>query len=413
MSPGGSWPANAYFAGKGTRPFGSRTSEGPLRFRGLASGRGSPMLTRRGFLASSACVAMSYCLGAHQSADSAWVRPHAREARFYQSPGGGKVHCGLCFRQCTIAQGSRGFCRNRENRNGTLFSLVYGKVAALQLDPIEKEPMFHNLPGSDILCTGTASCNFRCKFCQNWHLSQRAPEELESTTMDASPEEIVKAAQEAGAGLSFTYNEPTVFYEFMFDIARIGAERGLNTIFHTNGGMRPEPLRALLQHMRGVTVDLKGFTADYYKDVSFAQMTPVLETLRLIQREGKWLEIVNLMVPTLNDDMQNVQAMCAWIRENLGPEVPVHFSRFFPAYRMTHLPPTPVSTLEQARETAVKAGLQYVYIGNVPGHRYNSTFCPRCGKLLVGRIHFSVAAVEMKNGKCKSCGVPIPGLWDT
>lgn len=367
------------------------------------------MLSRRSFLQYSACVATACCLTTRPS--GAQSRREPREARFYRKLPDGKVACQLCFRQCVIPEGSRGFCRNRENRNGTLSSLVYGKAAAVQLDPIEKEPMFHNLPGTTILCTGTASCNFRCKFCQNWHLSQRAPEELEPLTTDLSPEDVVRAAQEAGAGLSFTYNEPTVFYEFMHDIARIGSEQGLNTIFHTNGGMQAEPLRALLKHMRGVTVDLKGFTADYYKDVSFAQMTPVLETLTLIQREGKWLEIVNLMVPTLNDDAKNVQEMCRWIREHLGPEVPLHFIRFFPAYRMTHLPPTPVRALEQAREIAVKEGIQFAYVGNVPGHRFNNTFCPRCNRVILSRFHFSVRNVNMRNGTCWYCGCPIPGLW--
>jgi len=369
------------------------------------------MPTRRNFLKVSACAATTYCLKLESSTASAQMRGQPMEARFYKKLGDGKVNCQLCFRQCVIPQGSRGFCRNRENRNGTLYSVVYGKAAALQLDPIEKEPMFHNLPGTDILCTGTASCNFRCKFCQNWHLSQRSPEEIESSTVDTSPEEIVKAAQQAGAGLSFTYNEPTVFYEFMYDIARIGKEKGLNTIVHTNGAMQAEPMKALLVHMRGVTLDLKGFTADYYKGMSSAQITPVLETLKLIKREGKWLEIVNLMLPTLNDDMTTVQEMCNWIRENLGADVPLHFTRFFPAYRMTHLLPTPVKTLESAREVAVKEGLQFVYIGNVPAHRYNSTFCPKCDRLIIGRLHFSVMTVEIRKGKCRFCGYPISGLW--
>jgi len=369
------------------------------------------MLTRRGFLTQSARAAAACTIGSRSDRALAQPRPEPREARFYKRLPDGKANCRLCFRQCVIAQGSRGFCRNRENRGGTLYSMVYGRAAAVQLDPIEKEPMFHNLPGTDILCTGTASCNFRCKFCQNWHLSQRAPEELDSITLHTSPEDIVKAAREAGAGLSFTYNEPTVFYEFMYEIARIGKEQGLNTIFHTNGGMQADPLKALLAHMCGVTVDLKGFTADYYKDVSFAQMSPVLETVKLIKREGKWLEIVNLMVPTLNDDVKMIQEMCRWIRENLGPEVPLHFSRFFPAYRMTHLPPTPIRILEQAREIAVKEGMQFVYVGNVPGHRFNSTFCPKCNRVIVSRFHFTVMNVNIQNGKCWYCGYPIPGLW--
>lgn len=334
-----------------------------------------------------------------------------KEAMFYKNIGNNVVTCNLCFRECLIPPNERGFCRNRENREGKLYSIVYGRPATPQLDPIEKEPMYHNLPGSKILCIGTASCNFRCSFCHNWLLSQKSPEEFAPFDVKLTPQDIVDTAIELNSGLSFTYNEPTVFYEFMLDIARLASQKGLNTIFHTNGGMKPEPMKNLLAHMRGVTVDLKGFTADFYKDVSFAQITPVLETLKIIKKEGKWLEIVNLLIPTLNDNMQNIREMCRWINENLGSHVPVHFSRFFPAYKMTNLPATPIKTLEMARETAVKEGIKFAYIGNVPGHQYNSTFCPNCRKRVISRYHFFSYKVEIKNGKCNHCGYPIPGLW--
>ncbi len=370
------------------------------------------MLSRRDFLKNSVYTATALCMGCMDGRSNAAKRYLPSEARFYETSRDGLVSCGLCFRACVVPDGQRGFCRNRENRKGKLYSLVYGMPAALQMDPIEKEPMFHNLPGTEILCTGTAGCNFRCRFCHNWHLSQRTPEELKPHIREQSPEDIVRHAERKRAGLSFTYNEPTVFYEFMYDIARLGRLKGLNTIFHTNGGMQAEPLMALLKHMRGVTVDLKGFTADYYRDVSFAQMTPVLETLRLIKKEGKWLEIVNLIIPTLNDNMNSIREMCLWIKQNLGAETPVHFIRFFPAYKMTHLPPTPVKTLEQARAIAIKEGLKFAYAGNVPGHEYNSTFCPKCGKKVIGRMHFAVKSIKIKNGKCIYCGYPIAGLWD-
>jgi len=352
-------------------------------------------------------------MGCENASSLARTRADPEEARFYKRLPDGNINCLLCFRGCIIPMGQRGFCRNRENRKGRLYSMVYGRPAAIQLDPIEKEPMFHNLPGTDILCTGTASCNFRCRFCHNWHLSQRTPEELEPYTMDASPEDIVSMARQRKAGLSFTYNEPTVFYEFMYDIAKKGKENGLNTIFHTNGGIQAEPLKALLKHMRGVTVDLKGFTADHYRDASFAEMTPVLNTLKVIKQEGKWLEIVNLIIPTLNDDIKKIKEMCIWIKENLGTDVPLHFIRFFPAYKMTHLPPTPIKTLEQARDIAVKEGIKFVYVGNVPGHKHNSTFCPKCNKKIISRVHFSVIGLDIKGGKCKHCGCPIPGLWNS
>lgn len=369
-------------------------------------------LTRRLFMKYGICAATALCLERSHSKSFAESKPAPKEAMFYKKTGDGNVNCRLCFRECMIQPGGRGFCRNRENREGALYTLVYARAASHQIDPIEKEPMFHNLPGSEIFCTGTASCNFRCKFCHNWHISQRTPEELEPYSRYTSPEDVVRLAQKRGAGLSFTYNEPTVFYEYMHDTARIGSQKGLNTIFHTNGGMQAEPMKALLKHIRGVTVDLKGFTADYYKDMSFAQMTPVLETLKLIKREGRWLEIVNLVIPTMNDDLTKIKEMSGWIKENLGDEVPVHFIRFFPAYKMTHLLSTPVRTLEQAREIAVKEGLKFVYIGNVPGHKYNSTYCPECGKMVISRTHFDVHEIEIKKGKCKFCGYPISGLWD-
>jgi pyruvate formate lyase activating enzyme len=370
------------------------------------------IITRRSFLKAGLISTAALCFGCPYGRLHAKTSLTLNEARFYDTITEDTVKCRLCFRSCTIKDGARGFCRNRENRNGTLYSLVYGQAAAVQLDPIEKEPMYHNLPGSTIVCTGTASCNFRCKFCHNWHLSQRTVEELAPYTDELTPADIVRLAQKYEAGLSFTYNEPTVFYEYMYDIAKMGSEKGLNTIFHTNGGMQAVPLTTLLEHMKGVTVDLKGFTADYYRDVSFARMTPVLNTLQLIKEQGKWLEIVNLIVPTLNDDMSQIKEMSSWIMANLGPDVPLHFTRFFPAYKMKRLPPTPVKTLEQAREIAAAAGIRFVYIGNVPGHKYNSTFCPQCNNMIIGRRHFAVRRIALKKGHCGSCGYQVPGIWE-
>jgi pyruvate formate lyase activating enzyme len=370
------------------------------------------VITRRSFLKATLTSTAAFCFDSPVSYLYAKTVPAPEDARFYDRLGTDTVRCRLCFRSCTISEGKRGFCRNRENRKGILYSLVYGQAAAVQLDPIEKEPMYHILPASDILCTGTASCNFRCKFCHNWHLSQRTVEELKPRTSELKPEDIVRIAQKKRAGLSFTYNEPTVFYEYMHDIAKIGSEKGLNTIFHTNGGMRSEPMKALLKHMKGVTVDLKGFTADYYRDVSFASMKPVLKTLELIKGQGKWLEIVNLIVPTLNDNMASIREMCGWIVENLGPDVPVHFIRFFPAYKMMHLPPTPVKTLEEARDIAEERGIRFTYIGNVPGHKHNSTFCPQCKKKIISRRHFAVRNIAIQNSKCQNCGYPVPGIWE-
>jgi len=333
-----------------------------------------------------------------------------REAMFYKVLAGDEVQCQMCFRKCIIPEGRRGACRNRENRKGKLYSVVYGRPSAVHIDPVEKEPQYHFLPGSEILCIGTAGCNFRCRHCHNWHLSQRSIEEM-AYVYDLMPEKAVEQAlKNKIPTMSFTYNEPTSFYEYVYDIAKLAKEKGLRIIWHSNGALNPAPLKELLKYTDGVTIDLKGFSQRAY-DNSSAELEPVLRTLKIIKEEGKWLEIVNLVIPTINDDLEEIREMCIWIRENLGVDVPLHFSRFFPAYRLTQLPPTPISTLEKAYEIARKVGLNYVSIGNVPGHKYNSTFCPKCGKKLIHRTHFMVLSNDIEDGKCRFCGQEIPGIW--
>ncbi len=333
-----------------------------------------------------------------------------REAMFYKVLAGDEVQCQMCFRKCIIPEGRRGACRNRENRKGKLYSVVYGRPSAVHIDPVEKEPQYHFLPGSEILCIGTAGCNFRCRHCHNWHLSQRSIEEM-AYVYDLMPEKAVEQAlKNKIPTMSFTYNEPTSFYEYVYDIAKLAKEKGLRIIWHSNGALNPAPLKELLKYTDGVTIDLKGFSQRAY-DNSSAELEPVLRTLKIIKKEGKWLEIVNLVIPTINDDLEEIRKMCIWIKENLGVDVPLHFSRFFPAYRLTQLPPTPISTLEKAYEIARKVGLNYVSIGNVPGHKYNSTFCPKCGKKLIHRTHFMVLSNNIEDGKCRFCGQEIPGIW--
>ncbi len=332
------------------------------------------------------------------------------EARYYTRLERSRVRCDLCHHRCMIANGDRGFCRVRENDGGRLYSLVYGSVAGLQIDPIEKEPMHHMYPGHHNLCVFTASCNFRCRHCHNWQTSQRAPDEI--TPRAFSPGEIVNLAISRGTrSISHSINEPTIFYEYMYDISRHAQREGLNTLFHTNGYMREEPLRELLRHMDGVTVDLKAFTDDFYQQVSSAALDPVLQTLKVIREEKVHLEIVYLVIPTLNDDPGKIGNMAAWVRDELGPEIPVHLNRFTPTYQLTNLPSTPVETLEKAAKTARDAGLKFVYVGNVPGHRLNSTFCPGCGERLIHRTHFYVEQKQMENGRCTSCGYEVYGLW--
>ncbi len=331
-------------------------------------------------------------------------------ARYWSKLPGNAVQCDLCFRGCTISEGGRGYCTARMNQGGKLYTLVYGTATA-QVDPVEKEPLLHFHPGTNSLCFGTAGCNFRCTFCHNWHLAARTPEEVGLRHL--SPDEAVAKAIELGcSSISFTYNEPTVFYEWVYDVSKLAQERGVKTYFHTNGGIQPEPLRELLQHMDAVCVDLKGFTSEFYEVTSFSDLEPVLTTLKIIKESGVWFEITCLIIPTLNDDPEQLREMCRWIRDNLGDDVPVHFSRFFPAYKVTRLPPTPIDTLEGAREIAREEGLRYVTIGNVPGHKANSTFCPECDSILIERVHFSVTENNIVNGQCSHCGHEVPGVWE-
>jgi pyruvate formate lyase activating enzyme len=301
-------------------------------------------------------------------------------------------------------------CRVRENREGVLYSLVYGKPVAIGIGPIEKAPFNHFHPGHRRQTIATVGCNLRCRHCQNWTISQREFEEVRYRLR--SPEEIIAGVKRAGLNsVSFTYTEPTVFFEYMYDIAKLAQEHGMKTTLVTNGFISPEPLRALLKHMDAVRVDLKAFTDRFYREISGGSLEPVLRTLKIIQEEEVWLEIINLIIPTLNDCPDEIRAMCGWILENLGADVPIHFNRFHPAFKKTHLPPTPVKTLEMARRIAVEMGINFVTIGNVPGHRYDSTFCPGCNKRLIHRVGMSVLANNIVDGRCRFCKREIPGVW--
>ncbi len=339
-------------------------------------------------------------------------RPYRRGAMFYDELEDEAVQCRMCFRDCIIAEGETGFCRNRRNVDGRLYNVVHGHPSAVHVEPVEAEPAHHFLPDTDVLCIGTASCNFRCKFCHNWSLSQQSMDEMD-VTHDLTPEEVVDRAEKAGVpAISFTYNEPTAFYEYAYDIARLAQQRGIAVMVHTNGALNPEPLRALLPYTDAMIVDLKAFNQEYYRRMTDAELEPVLRNLKIIHEEGVWLEIVNLILPKMNDDPEEIRDMATWIADNLGPEVPLHFSRFFPAYQLPDLSPTPVSTLEAAYDAARGAGLQYVSIGNVPGHAKNSTYCPQCDTTLIERRHFSVMNIRLEDGHCPECGEKIPGIWE-
>jgi len=322
------------------------------------------------------------------------------------------VRCMLCPRKCILRDGQRGVCTARVNKGGKLFTYTYGRPVAVHVDPIEKKPFFHVTPGAPAFSVATAGCNMRCKFCQNWQISQADPGEVSGRFV--SPEDIVNGAIENKCNfVVYTYTEPTVFYEYMLDICKLAKKKGLKNAMHTCGYINPEPLRELLKYMDAVNVDLKGFSQEFYQEMGLlADLKPVLETLKVIKKAGVWLEITNLIIPGANDNPQEIRKMCEWIKKNLGDETPVHFARFYPAFKLKNLPPTPVKTLENARKIALRAGLKYVYIGNISGHSAENTYCPKCGKLLVRRIGYKILQNNIKDNKCKFCGRKIAGLWE-
>jgi len=329
---------------------------------------------------------------------------------YFTSLEGGEIQCGLCPHRCRVAKGKRGICRVRENRDGKYYSLVYGNPCAVHLDPIEKKPFFHVLPGTTSFSLATAGCNFQCKFCQNWEISQASPEEVIS--YDVPPELIIKNAKEIGArSVAYTYVEPTIFYEYMSDIGILAKKAGLLNVYHSNGFINPGPLKNLCKVLDAANIDLKGFTENFYRELCSGELTPVLETLKTLKQENVHLEITNLVIPTKNDEMPLIKEMCLWVKKELGADTPIHFSRFYPLYKLKTLPATPVSTLDKARTVALSAGLEYVYVGNVPGHEGENTFCPKCKKMIIQRTGYMVGEVNVKTGKCKYCGKPIPGIW--
>jgi pyruvate formate lyase activating enzyme len=323
---------------------------------------------------------------------------------------GGEIQCELCPHRCRVAKGKRGICRVRENRDGKYYSLVYGNPCAIHPDPIEKKPFFHVLPGTISYSLATVGCNFQCKFCQNWEISQAFPEDVYSK--EFSPEMVVKEAKEIRAhSIAYTYVEPTIFYEYMLDICHLTKKAGLLNVTHSNGFINPEPLKNLCKVLDAANIDLKGFTETFYRELCSGELTPVLETLKTLKKEKVHLEITNLIIPTKNDEMSVLKEMCLWVKRELGADTPIHFSRFYPLYKLKTLPPTPVSTLDKARAVALSAGLEYVYIGNAPGHEGENTFCPKCKKMIIQRTGYMVGEINVKAGKCKYCGKPIPGIW--
>lgn len=385
----------------------------PLASPGAAGGQ----CDRRMFLQTAAaacfCVAVSRCLHGEPpfaaAPDSEEWR-YVREARFYQKLPERAVQCKLCPRECVVAEGDRGYCRVRENRKGTYYTLVHSRAVAAHVDPIEKKPFFHFLPGVMAFSIATGGCNVNCKFCQNWEISQARPEQLRALYLP--PRELARQARRNQCPvLAYTYSEPVVFTEYVLDAAEAGHAAGLRSVVVSNGFIQQEPLRHLCQRVDAIKIDLKSFSEKYYREVVRGELRPVLETLVTVRRRAKWMEIVYLVVPTLNDREAEFRDLARWIKANLGSDVPIHFTRFYPKYLLANLPPTPVETLERAKAIAEAEGLQYTYVGNVPGHAGANTFCPKCRSLLIERAGFTTSPRNLKNGRCKRCGQAVPGVW--
>jgi pyruvate formate lyase activating enzyme len=298
----------------------------------------------------------------------------------------------------------------RENVDGSYYSLAYGNPCAVHIDPIEKKPFYHVLPSTLSFSIATAGCNFNCKFCQNWEISQAAPED--TSNYNLPPAQVVEmAARSRCRSIASTYVEPTIFAEYMIDIGRLARERGLLNVMHSNGYINPAPLRDLCKVLDAACIDLKGFADAYYREITEGTLEPVLATLKQLKESGVYTEIVNLVAPGKNDDMEQVGAMCRWIKNELGPDVVLHFTRFYPLYKLKGLSPTPVTTLEEAWKTARKEGLNFVYIGNLPGHPAEHTVCPQCQSRLIERRGYEIETLQIENGRCLKCGRTIPGIW--
>ena len=338
-----------------------------------------------------------------------WKWSH--EGFFYKKLSNQKVACTICPNRCVLAPGDRSVCRSKVNQDGTLYSLAYGNPCAVNIDPIEKKPLFHFKTGSKAFSIATTGCNFRCLNCQNWEISQAKPDEVRH--YELFPADVVSTARKSGSqSIAYTYSEAITYFEYMLDTASLAHKAGIHNLLISNGFINRKPLGELCKVLDAANINLKSFSNDIYKSLTGGRLKPVLNALKILHQNGVHLEITNLLVPGYTDEEEMAKQMCAWILENLGQDYPLHFLRFFPRYKLDRLAPTPVSTLIRFRELALKAGIRYVYIGNVPGHKGTHTFCHNCHKLLIERQGFFTTAYNLAENKCKFCQTVIPGVWD-
>ncbi len=338
------------------------------------------------------------------------AQPSSEEALYYKKLKNLIVQCTLCPNNCVIAEGERSPCLVRENYQGKLFTLAFGNPCAVHVDPVEKKPLFHVLPGEKAFSLATAGCNFHCKNCQNWQISQFPPEETQN--LDYPPPKIVEGAKAMHCPIiAYTYSEPVIFYEYMLKTAEMAFEEKIINMMHSNGFINPQPLLSLIPYLQAANIDLKGMSPQFYDEICDGELTPVLKTLELLKENGVMVEITNLVIPSYNDSSTEIEKLVKWVHRNLGPDTPLHFSRFYPTYRLTNLYPTPIETLEKAREIALENGIFFAYIGNVPGHPGENTYCPDCQQVLIKRRGYTIEENNLKDGRCPDCQFQIPGIW--
>ena len=373
-------------------------------------------VTRREFLGvCGACMAFGLLPDSYASSPGTQDRPRKGvfspvPAKYWKRAGEESTQCLLCPNACIRGPGEQGRCHSRENRGGSYYSLVYNAPCLIHRDKIEKLPMYHLRPGSEVFSIATAGCNLGCKYCQNWQFSQQSPYVTENYSI--TPEEVIRSVRAANCStIAFFYTEPVVYFEYMLDIAKLAKQNDISTIMVSAGYINEEPFQEILPLIDAVTFGLKGFDPTFYESVVGGNLENVLAALKQLHRSGVWYEMVNLIVPTMNDNPKDMHDMCAWIATHLGTSHPLHFTRFVPEYLLRTLPMTPQRTLEQAREIAFSHGLQYVYTENMPGHEGNNTYCPSCKKLLVQRLGIKLKNNVLRRGKCPYCNTAQSGPW--